>query len=73
MQREHAFHTFAVTDPAHAECLVQAVSATPDDDARENLDAFLVAFDDLGMHLHRVADREFRFALAILFRFNFFL
>ena len=39
----------------------------------ENLDAFLVAFDDLGVHAHAVADREFRVVLAILLRFNFFL
>ena len=38
----------------------------------ENLDALLVAFDDLGVHAHAVADVELRVVLAKLFRFNFF-
>ena len=43
------------------------------DDARENLDAFLVAFDDLGVDFHRVADVEFCVVFTKLFRFNFLL
>ena len=39
--RENAFHTFAIADAADAERLVQARAAFADDDAGENLDAFL--------------------------------
>src|SRR5690349_12001382 len=46
VHRENTFHTFAVADAPHGEHLVQPAPALADHNARENLDAFLVAFDD---------------------------
>jgi len=72
VEREHAFDAFAVADAAHGESLIETAAALAHDNARENLDAFLVAFDDLGVHFHRVADGEFCVVFTKLFRFNFF-
>ena len=73
MQREHALDAFAVADAPHGERLVQPAAAPADHHAGENLNAFLVAFHDFGVDAHRVADVEFRFVFAKLFRFEFFL
>ena len=45
--------------------------ATADHHARENLDAFLVAFDDFRVDLNRVPDPEINRVFPILFRLNF--
>ena len=71
MDGKNALHTFAVADAADGEGFVQAATAAADDHARENLDAFLVAFDNFGVHAHGVADVKFRGVFAKLFRFNF--
>ena len=71
MQREDTFHTFAIADAAHSEGLIETTTALADDDARKNLDTFLVAFDDLGMHFHGIADTELGVIFPKLFRLNF--
>ena len=71
MHREHALDTLAVADAADRERLVETMPAATDHDAREDLDAFLVAFDDLRMHAHAVAHLEIQRFLAVLFLFNF--
>ncbi len=68
---ENALHAFAVADAADGEHLVQPVAAAPDDDARENLDAFLLAFHDLGVDAHAVANGELHRFFAVLFLLNF--
>jgi hypothetical protein len=73
MQREDAFHAFAVADAAYRERLVQAGAAFADDHTRENLDAFLVAFDDFGVDFDGITDVELGVIFAKLFRFNFLL
>ena len=72
MHREHALHASAVTDAADGERLVQPAPALADDHTGENLNALFVAFHNLGMHFDAVADVEFRFFFAKLFRMNFF-
>ena len=47
------------------------MTATANDDARENLDAFLVAFHNLGVDTHAVANGELHRFLAVLFLLNF--
>src|SRR6185437_2247218 len=72
MHRENALHALAVADAAHGERLVQPAPALADHHARENLDAFLVAFHDLRVHANTIAHVEFRLVFAKLFRLNFF-
>ena len=71
MHWENALHPFAVADAAHRKSFVYPMPPAPDHNAGKNLDAFLVAFYDLGMDAHRVANAKFRGVLAVLFRFNF--
>jgi len=71
MDGENALDAFAIADAAHGERFVQPVAAAAEDDAGENLDAFLIAFNDLGVDLNTVADFKFHGLFAILFRFDF--
>ncbi len=64
MQREHAFHSFAVADAAHRKHFIQAASPPAHDNAGKNLDAFLVAFDDLGVNANGIAYAEARAVFA---------
>jgi len=68
---ENPLDAFAVADAADGEGLVQSVPAAADDDARKNLDAFLVAFDNFCVHAHGIADRKISRVFAKLFRLNF--
>src|SRR6266567_1247905 len=71
MHWENALDAFTVADAAHGKGLVYPMPPAPDHNARKNLDPFLVAFHDFGVHAHRVADAKFRSVFAVLFRFNF--
>ena len=71
MERENALDAFAITNAADGEHLVQAMPAAANDDPGKNLNAFLVAFDDFGMHAHGIADGEIRRVFAKLFGFDF--
>lgn len=71
MDGKNALDAFAVADAPDGEHLVEPVAAPSDDDPGKDLDAFFVAFDDLGMHAHRIANREFGRLFAKLFRFDF--
>lgn len=70
MDREHAFDAFAVGDAADDKGGVEAPAAAADDDACEDLDAFLVAFDDLGMDADGISDVKLEGGFAELFRFD---
>src|SRR4030095_5004596 len=70
MHREHALDTFAVADAADGEGFVQAAPALSDDDTRENLDAFLVAFHDFGVDADGIAYVKAGRVLPELFRLN---
>jgi len=71
MQRENTFNAFPVADAPDREHFVEAVTATSDHHAGEDLDSFFVAFDNFGVHAHRIADREICRFFAKLFGFNF--
>jgi hypothetical protein len=43
------------------------MSPAADYDARKNLDAFFVPFNNFRMHLNRIANREYKRLFAILF------
>src|SRR5262249_4985443 len=68
IDREHALHALAVADAADGEGFMDAAPLVGDDDAGKNLDAFLVAFANLGVHADTVADferRNFMFHLGV--------
>ena len=71
-EREDAFHALAVTDATDGERLVQSVSPATRDHAGENLDAFLVAFHDFGVHPHRITDSKLRSCLCEIVPIQFF-
>ena len=54
-----AFHARALDDPADGEHLAAARSASGDHHSGEQLDAFLLAFENSAMHVDRVANLEF--------------
>src|SRR4051794_13550654 len=58
MQRELALHAFVRDHAPDGEHLAAARAAASDYDACENLNAFLVAFEDFRVHVDRVADGE---------------
>ncbi len=58
MNGEHTLHTFVVRDAANGESLAQATTAISDHDTSEDLDTFLVTFDDSAMNLHGIARTE---------------
>src|SRR5262245_48201045 len=67
MQGENAFDAFTIADPAHGKGGIQTAPTAANDNAREDLDAFLVAFDDFGVHADGIADVEVRGLFAELF------
>ncbi len=71
VEGENTLNTFAVGDLANGESLVQAAAFAGDDDAGENLDTFLVTFDDSGVNFDGVADIEGRHVLFDLLGFDF--
>src|SRR5207248_11677010 len=60
IEREDALDAHAVAHLSHGERRVRVTALAPDDHALEDLDPVLVAFADLRMHAHGVADAEFR-------------
>src|SRR5581483_9901601 len=60
MQREDALDAFVVDDAPDGEGFVDPRPLLHDHRAGEDLNAFLVAFDDAGRHVHRVTDVELR-------------
>ena len=58
VNRKYALDTFAVTDAAHGEGLVDAIAFAGDDDAGENLDALFVAFAYFSVNADAVANLE---------------
>ncbi len=55
---EYAFDTFAVRNATDGEGRIQTAAFAADDDALENLDPLLIAFDYAGMHADAVPDRK---------------
>ena len=72
VQREDAFHALVVHDPADGEHLVDAPPLLHDDGAAERLDALLVALDDPGGDVDRVAHEELRDVLLEVVLFDGF-
>src|ERR1700688_93264 len=64
VQREDALDADAARDLAHEIGLAGAAAAPADHHALEDLDAFLVAFDDPHVDAHRVAGAEFGLLLV---------
>src|SRR5438270_3171187 len=60
IERKDALHADAVAHLADGERGVHLAALLADDHALEDLDAFLVAFADLRVHPHGVADAELR-------------
>ncbi len=58
VEREDTFDAFVVDDAADGEGGVDAVALLHDDGAGEDLDTFLVAFDDALVDIDDVADFE---------------
>ncbi len=58
MERKLSFHAFVGHDPTHGEHFPAAGAAAGNHDAREDLDPLFVAFEDLRMHVDRIADLE---------------
>ena len=58
VQREDPLHAFVRDDAADGDGPVDAPALVADEDALEDLDAFLLAFDDQVVDVERVADRE---------------
>src|SRR3954469_1880822 len=71
MEREDALDTLTITDTANGEGGIQTAATASDDDARKNLDTFLVTFHDFGVDAHGVADLEWGWLFPKLFGFNF--
>ena len=57
---EGAFHAFAVGNLTNGESLVDAGATLGNDDALEDLHAFLATFNHAAVHLHGVANVEGR-------------
>src|SRR5579885_2160233 len=75
MDRKDPLHADAVGDLAHGETGFDGVSFAADDDALVDLDAFLVAFLDLGVDANRISHLEIgnllqTFALDLLNRIH---
>ena len=68
MQRKNAFDAFAVGYAANGKSFVQPASFAANDDARKDLDPFLVPLDHASVHTNAVADFEVsRLGLLLLF------
>ena len=71
MERKNPLNALAVADATNGEHLVQSMTATANDNTRENLYALFVAFNYFRVHTHGIAYAEIRGVFAILFRLNF--
>src|SRR5262249_35028091 len=60
MQREDSLDAFVVHDAANGERLVDPAALAHDDGAAEDLDAFLVAFDDSRRDVNGITDAKLR-------------
>jgi len=60
MQWKYSLHAYATADLAYSKGLVGPRAFPLDDHSLENLRAFLVAFPNQDVYLHRVARREIR-------------
>src|SRR5699024_572947 len=60
VHREHALHAYAVRHAAHGEGLTDAAALAGNDSAFKLLDTLPVAFADVHVHPHGVADVELR-------------
>jgi hypothetical protein len=60
MDREDSLDAFVVNDAANGESLIDAGALFHDDGASEDLDAFLIAFDDSRVYVYGIADRKLR-------------
>src|SRR5436190_154580 len=70
MQWEDSLDPFTVGNTADGECFVQSAALAADNDAGKNLDSFLIAFHDTGMHPHPIADLEIGYVGLQLFLLN---
>lgn len=69
---KYALDAFSIADAADGKHFVQAVATSANYNAGKNLDTFFVAFNDLRVHAHTVANAKIRGGVfAKLFRFNF--
>jgi hypothetical protein len=59
MQREFSFHALASHDPADRKHLSTTTTTPSDDRSRENLDAFLLTFENLGVDFYQVPNFKF--------------
>lgn len=71
MDGENAFNAFAIRNPSNGEHGIESGTFAANDDAGENLDAFLVAFDDTCVDPDTVAHVERGDRLFKLLRFDF--
>src|SRR5437868_7131115 len=60
MERKLSLDALVQNDPPHREHLAAARATASDHNARKNLDALFVAFQDLCMHIDRVPNVEIR-------------
>jgi hypothetical protein len=60
MQREYTFDAFVVYDSANSEHFAYAAASASDNDAGENLDSLLAAFDYSAVYVHCITDFEMR-------------
>ena len=60
MQREYTFDAFVVYDSANGEHFAYAAASAGDNDAGENLDTLLVAFDNSEVYVHCIPDFDMR-------------
>ncbi len=58
VQRKLSLDAFAADDPPHHEHLARARAAAGDHHAVEDLNAFLLTFENSGVHVDRVANLE---------------
>ena len=69
MERENSLDTLIIDDAANGKHLIDAAAFAGNDRTAENLRAGLVAFDDLAMHIDRIADLKMRRLLFNMFLF----
>ncbi len=72
VNREHAFHAFAVGDTTDGHGFVDERAFAADYDARVNLNTLLVAFNNAGVNTNGVADVELGYVLFQLLALDFF-
>jgi len=70
MQRKNPLDAFAVGDAAHGERLVKPPAFPADHHAGEDLDSFLVSFDNASVDAYAVANRKSCGIALLLFLLN---